>query len=51
MELIDHICVILPTNTAMCALNKEIIDLFNKESISGACSGRANLTKSPTANV
>ena len=26
-----------------CALNKEILDLLNEESISGACSGRASL--------
>ena len=34
-------CVILRTNRAKCALNKEILDLLNEESISGACSGRA----------
>ena len=33
-------CVIL---RARCALNKEILDLLNEESVSGACSGRASL--------
>ena len=38
--------VILRTSRARCALYKEIIDLFNKESISGARSGRASLYNS-----
>ena len=40
MELCD---VILRTNRVRCALNKEILDLLNEESVSGACSGRASL--------
>ena len=35
--------VILRTNRVMCALNMEILDLFNEESVSGARSGRASL--------
>ena len=40
MELCD---VILRTNRVRCALNMEILDLLNEESVSGACSGRASL--------
>ena len=32
----DHNCVILWTNKARCVVNKEIFDLLNEESISGA---------------
>ena len=35
--------VILRTNSARCALNKEILDLLYEESASGANSCRANL--------
>ena len=31
-----------PTNRVRCALNKEILDLLNDESISGESSGRAS---------
>ena len=40
MELCD---VILRTNRVRCALNMEILDLLNEESISGVRSSRANL--------
>ena len=40
MKLCD---VILRTNRVRCALNMEILDLLNEESISGARSGRASL--------
>ena len=40
MELCD---VILRTNRVRCALNMEILDLLNEESVSGARSSRANL--------
>ena len=40
MELCD---IILRTNRVRCALNMEILDLLNDESISGAHSGRASL--------
>ena len=40
MELCD---IIIQTNRVMCALNMEILDLLNEESISGARSGRASL--------
>ena len=40
MELCD---VILRTNRVRCALNMEIIDLLNEESVSGARSSRASL--------
>ena len=40
MELCD---VILRTNRVRCTLNMEILDLLNKESVSGACSSRASL--------
>ena len=40
IELCDRNCVILWINRARCALNIEILDLFNKESITGACSGK-----------
>ena len=40
MELCD---VILQTNRGRCALNMEILDLLNEESVSGARSGRASL--------
>ena len=40
MELCD---IILRTNRVRCALNMEILDLFNEESFSGASSGRASL--------
>ena len=40
MELCD---IILRTNRVRCALNREILDLLNEESVSGARSGRASL--------
>ena len=40
MEVCD---VILRTNRVRCALNKEILDLLNEESVSGARSSRASL--------
>ena len=40
MELCD---VILRTNRVRCALNMEILDLLNEESVSGAHSSRASL--------
>ena len=40
MELCD---VILRTNRVRCALNMEILDLLNEESVSGARSSRASL--------
>ena len=40
MELCD---IILWTNRVRCALNMEILDLLNEESISGARSSRASL--------
>ena len=40
MELCD---VILRTNRVRCALNMEILDLLNEESVSGVCSGRASI--------
>ena len=43
MELYDRNCVILQTYRARCALNMEILDLLNEESVSGARSGRASL--------
>ena len=47
MGFCDCNCVILWTNRAKCSLNKEILDLLNKESVSGACSGRtSNLVRS-----
>ena len=36
-------CVILQTNRARCILNKEILDLVNVESVSGARSGGVSL--------
>ena len=42
MGLFDHNYVILRTNRARSALNKEILDLLNEESVSGARSGRAS---------
>ena len=36
-------CVIHRINRARCALNMEILDLLNEESVSGAHSGRASL--------
>ena len=42
MELCD-IILRLRTNRVRCALNMEILDLLNDESISGARSGRASL--------
>ena len=39
----DRNCVILWTNRARCTLDKEILDLLNKENVSGVCSGRASL--------
>ena len=39
MGLCDRNCVILRTNRARCTLSKEILNLFNEESVSGACSG------------
>ena len=42
MGLCDHNYVILRTNRARSALNKEILDLLNEESVSGAHSGRAS---------
>ena len=35
--------VFLRTIRARCTLNKENLDLFNEESVSGACSGSASL--------
>ena len=35
--------VILRTNRVRCALNMEILDLLNEESVSGVRSGRASL--------
>ena len=35
--------VVLQKNRASCALNNEILDLLNVESVSGACSGRVEL--------
>ena len=43
MGLCDHNCIILRTNKARCTLNKEIIDLLNEESVSGARIGTASL--------
>ena len=40
MELYD---VILRTNRVRCALNMEILDLLNEESVSGARNSRASL--------
>ena len=40
MELCD---VILRTNRVRCALNMEILDLLNEESVSGARTSRASL--------
>ena len=40
MELCD---IILRTNRVRCALNMEILDLLNEESVSGARSSRASL--------
>ena len=42
MELCD---VILRTNRVRCALNMEILDLLNEESVSGAHSGRAKIRR------
>ena len=42
MELCD---VILRTNRVRCALNMEILDLLNEESVSGARSSRATVYK------
>ena len=42
MGLCDHNYVILRTNRARSALNMEILDLLNEESVSGARSGRAS---------
>ena len=39
MIICDHNYVILRTNRARCALNKEILDVLNEESVSGARSG------------
>ena len=36
-------CVTIRTNRVRCALNMEILDLLNEESVSGARSSRANL--------
>ena len=47
MELCD---VILRTNRVRCALNLEIFDLLNEESVSGARRS-INSTRSPTVNV
>ena len=40
MKLCD---VIIRTNGVRCALNMEILDLLNEESVTGARSGRASL--------
>ena len=40
MELCD---IFLWTNRVRCALNMEILDLLNEESVSENCSGRASL--------
>ena len=45
MRLCDFNCVILWTNRARCALNREILNLLNEESVSGESSGRASLYK------
>ena len=44
--LCDRNCVILRTNRARCALYKAILDLLDKESVSGTHSDRES-----TANV
>ena len=44
--LCDHNYVILRTNRARCALNKEILDLLNEDSVSGVRSSRASLRES-----
>ena len=43
LSVCNRNCVILRTNRARCALNKEIFDLLNEESVSGESSGRASL--------
>ena len=45
MGLCDHYYVILQTSRARCALNKEILDLLNEESVSGESNGRARFNK------
>ena len=39
----DHNCIIPWTNRVSCAINKEILDLLNEESISEVRSGRSSL--------
>ena len=43
MSVCDHKGVIFQTKRARCALNMEILDLFNEESVSGVRSHRASL--------
>ena len=47
--------VIVQTKRARCALYKEILDLFNEESISRACRGRDSIVykfdEKPTARI
>ena len=43
MELSDRNCVILRTNRARCAFNKEILIVVNEESVSGESSGSSSL--------
>ena len=45
--LCNRNCVILQTNRARCALNEEILDLLNEESISGMCSGKSTIKSLP----
>ena len=40
-----YVRVILQKRRARCTLNKENFDLLNEESVSGVCSGRANLRR------
>ena len=40
MGVCDRNCVILQTKIARCTLNKDILDLLNEKSASGAHSGR-----------
>ena len=43
MGFCDRNCIILLTNRARCALNKEILDLLNEDSVSEACSAMVEL--------
>ena len=51
MELCDCNCVILWTNRQRCALNMEILDVLNKESVSGVHSGRATVIVSSFGQI